>query len=245
MSSIPRAFALVLVAIGAVSATAENTKPTVVLVERDPWLIVIGSDSPTFALYSDGHVIARNAETSAYVSTRLPAAEQKELLGRIAPESFLELDEHYSASDRTDQPTNQLHVWIDGKRKSVSVYGPLRREKEARDRTPPVFLQAFDAIVKIAPQTSPWTPELIEVLIWPYEHSPMEPLSWPDSWPNFESATPRGSEGLHQLFLSGTELDKLQQFVRSLGPKQAVSLGGRKWAISYRLPFPNEEAWSR
>jgi len=32
-------------------------KPIVVLIETDPWLMVIGSDVPTFALYESGQII--------------------------------------------------------------------------------------------------------------------------------------------------------------------------------------------
>ena len=36
---------------------ANNPTPLIVLIERDPWLMVIGSDSPSFALYDDGTLI--------------------------------------------------------------------------------------------------------------------------------------------------------------------------------------------
>ena len=37
----------------------EYGQPIVVLVETDPWLMVIGSDVPTFALYENGQIITK------------------------------------------------------------------------------------------------------------------------------------------------------------------------------------------
>lgn len=86
------------------------------LVERDPWLMVIGADSPTFVLYSDGLVIFRNRNASAspYLHARLSGEARDKLTRRLALDSLLDLKRSYRASELTDQPTNELHVWVGG-----------------------------------------------------------------------------------------------------------------------------------
>ncbi len=226
-------------------SAAEDPTPLVVLIERNPWLMVIGADSPTFALYSDGLVVFRKADSSQYLSVRLDDDSQKDLIRKIAPGSVAELREFYAASQWSDQPTNELHVWSDGVRKTVSVYGSLRREETARAKSPKAFLDAFDVITRFSPDSSPWMPDQIEVLIWPSANSPEEPLPWPDGWPPFEKAKPMGAGGLHQVLLPASEFVRLEQLLKQLKPRKAVQFDGRKWAISYRLPFPGEDTWVR
>jgi hypothetical protein len=223
----------------------DHAPPFVVLVERNPWLMIIGSDSPTFALYADGLVIFRKSDSADYLSVRLDESERTDLVAQIAPGAIAGLSEAYAASEWTDQPTNELHVWATGAHKTVSVYGALRREPTARAKTPEPFLHAFDVITKFGPEASPWMPSQIEVLIWPYEHSPEEPLPWPDGWPGFEHARPRGTDGLHQLFLPAEEFGSLKRLLGELKPKQAVRFNDRKWSVSYRLGLPREDAWAR
>jgi hypothetical protein len=233
-------------ALGAVpTMAADEPQPLVVLVERNPWLMIIGSDSPTFALYADGLVIFRKPDSAEYLSVRLDETKRRDLVTQIAAEAIAGLRESYSASEWTDQPTNELHVWATGAHKTVSVYGALRREATARAKSPESFLHAFDVITKFGPEASPWMPSQIEVLIWPYEHSPEEPLPWPDVWPSFEHAQPRGADGLHQIFLPAKEFGRLQTLLGDLKPKQAVQFNNRKWAVSYRLGLPREDAWAR
>lgn len=231
------------------SATAHAVEPRVVLLERDPWRLVIGSDSPTFVLYSDGLAIFRASDPasspSGYLSTRLSKVQYQALVSSISPEALVDLAASYTASLSTDQPSNELHVWVNGRRKSVSVYGALRRDPEARSKVPTQFLRAFDTLTKFSADAGPWLPDFIEVLIWPYEYSPEEPLPWPQGWPPFEKARPRGREGLHQVFLGAEHFGSLLQLLNSLKPKQAVRLGDRKWSISYRLPLPQEHSWAR
>lgn len=224
---------------------ADEPHPLVVLVERNPWLMIIGSDSPTFALYADGLVIFRRPDSTEYSSIRLDEANRRDLVAQIAPEAIATLHESYSASEWTDQPTNELHVWTAGAHKAVSVYGALRREATARAQSPEFFVRAFDVITKFGPEASPWMPSQIEVLISPYEHSPEEPLPWPDDWPGFEHAQPRGADGLYQLFLPAKEFGRLRRLLEELKPKQAVALNDRKWSVSYRLGLPREDAWAR
>jgi hypothetical protein len=92
-------------------ATPATAAPVVVLIERNPWLMVFGSDSPTFALYDDGAVIYADPARKAYVSARLSKAEASALLQDLALTKLVGLDANYSTSDWSDQPTNELTFW--------------------------------------------------------------------------------------------------------------------------------------
>jgi hypothetical protein len=218
------------------SVAAHAVEPRVVLLERDPWRMVIGSDLPTFVLYSDGPAIFRASDPSSspsgYLSTQLSKTQYQALVSSISPEALADLAASYMASFSTDQPNNELHAWLNGRRKSVSVYGALRRDPEARSTAPPHFLRAFDTITKFPADASPWLPDFIEVLIWPYQYSPEEPLPWPQGWPPFEQARPRGREGPHQLFLEAKHFDGLIHLLSSLNPKRAVRLTARSASMA-------------
>lgn len=61
--------------------SVDRVQPLIVLVETDPWLMAIGSDSPRFALYDDGLVIYRHERE--YRSVRLADEERRALLASI------------------------------------------------------------------------------------------------------------------------------------------------------------------
>jgi hypothetical protein len=224
---------------------APTDRPLIIMVERNPWLMVVGSDSPSFALYADGLVVARNPDASGYQQWRMSEEAREGLLTRVASEEFLELDAYYEVSDVTDQPSIELHVWIGGQRKSVSVYGDLRNDSRDRAQTPDPFRRAFEALVALpAASPSPWLPGQVEVLLWPYPSSVEVPMEWPSEWPPFEETRLRG-EDLRQILLPADQYPRLLELRRNLGDRQAVKLAGKKWALSYRFPFPHEEAWSQ
>jgi hypothetical protein len=57
-----------------------GTQPLVLLTEYNPWAMVIGSDSPTFALYGNGTVIWRaEGRSGKYMTVALAPSEVAEL----------------------------------------------------------------------------------------------------------------------------------------------------------------------
>jgi hypothetical protein len=239
-----------------VSAADGESQPQVVLIERNPWLMVVGSDWPTFALYSNGLVIFRNGATAERMaSALLPPAQHQDLLRKLGPQLLFRLRDSYSAawqgpSDslgvwKSDQPTAELHAWLGGQRKKVSFYGNLRRDEEARRTAPADFLRAFDTIVRFSTQARPWLPDRIEVLLWPFDYSAEQPVLWPEGWPDFSQARPIGNGDMRDVFLPSAQFTALRSLLSSLGERQAVSLGGHKWAVAYRFPFPQEDEWMR
>jgi hypothetical protein len=240
----------VILAVGffaAMNATASD--PVVVLVERNPWATVAGADSPTLALYEDRTVIfcplAPSQSPSGYLYSRLPQTEYDALLAGLEIQSLVKLDDSYEASDSFDEPTTELHVWVNGTRKSIAVYGSLRDQSKSPSAVPHLFVRAFDQLSSFATKSSPWVPDAIEILIWPFSYSTDVPISWPRDWPSYERSIPRGENGLRQIFLDASQLSALIQLRRGLRSSQAVLLAGQRWAISHRLPFPNEALWRR
>jgi hypothetical protein len=73
-----------------------------------------------------------------------------------------------------------------------------------------------------------------------YSHSPEKPLKWPDDWPNLKSAqTVKRSESLYSIYLEKEQFDRFKKLVKKLKEKQAIEINGKKFSVSYRLPFPN------
>jgi hypothetical protein len=169
----------------------------------------------------------------------------------------------YVASSATDQTTTVIHAWRDGQRKSVSVYGNVRsgveRSKRQAGKVAPeddVVLinmksvpQSFsDTVQRLTrfdhPRAERWVPPEIEVMIWPYEYAPDASLPWPKEWPGLKDPrTRRRGAGRYSLYLPSTELEALRKFLSSRREKQAILIDGKKWAVSYRMPFPRESEW--
>lgn len=225
-----------------VEGQPRKLKPLIILVETNPWLEVIGSDSPSFALYEKGEVIFLRQD-SGYLSVRLDENERKSLIDSLSlGKKFYELHDYYEVFRRTDQPTTMLYVRDEDKTKKIAVYGRIRGDAPARSKTPQAFLKVFDKLVSYQnSRATPWMPEKIEVMVWPFDHSRAEPLPWPKSWPDVnDPTTKRMSQQGYSIYLDSRYFDDLRRLLATLKEGQAVLINGKKWAISYRFPFPHE-----
>ena len=149
--------------------------------------------------------------------------------------------DYIEASSWTDQPTNILLLNFDTLRQ-ISVYGSLENEKsEARQETPKDFITVYDNIKKFeSKDAKDWLPDNIEIMLTEYSHSPEEPKDWPENWPNLESeSTVKRSESLYSLYLPKVSFKDFIKLISDLKEKQAVEINGKKFSVSYRLPFPN------
>jgi hypothetical protein len=209
----------------------------VVLVETEPWAMVIGADSPRFALYGDGLAIYRRG--NEYRSVRLTERERETLLADLGIESLACHIGNYGDQAISDQSESNLFIGRGGPLSLISVYGVVRSSSTpapvvAADQQ----LAAFDH-----PDALPWLPERIEVMIWPYEYAPEASITWPSGWPGLDSeyAVRRGDG--YSIFVPAADFARVIEFLRSQRPRGAVEIGGRKWAASIRLPFPMERMW--
>ena len=221
----------------------EYGSPIVVLVETNPWLMVIGSDVPTIAIYDSRNIIYKRNEneTFEYYSVKMDSIEfDKMLLSLNITQDLIEMEEYIEASNWTDQPTNQIVIVSD----SVyfkSVYGSIRKNKETRKKTPTEFLKVYDNLVKFKhKKEQKWLPENIEIMISEYSHSPEKSKKWPEKWPDLKSeSTIERGESLYSIYLPNNYFKQFIEFQNSLNQKQAIEINGKKFYATYRFPYPN------
>src|SRR5262249_43171895 len=137
-------------------------EPVVMLTEHNPWLMVVGSDSPSFVLYRNGVVIY--LKDRAYRTATLSSDDTGTLLRQLDLPALESLNDSYSWSSATDQPDNVFVFRIADKRKRISVYGNLRRSQPpAQPPAPAKLYSTLQALVKYdAPASLEWTPDFIE-----------------------------------------------------------------------------------
>ena len=258
-----------------VAATGKaEAKPRIFCYETNPWLMVIGSDSPVFALYDDGTAIFQRRQQKAapqYFSVKLAEA-QKEAIINCTADAVAGAKQHYAISMATDQPSKA--IWIDDgtNQKRVSVYGVIPkaagifgaeifgaeifsstspaggRRKALGDPSllPPALLAAFRRVFNFDDKNAqPWLPPNIEVMLWPFEDSNVKPIDWPEGWPDTKDPhIIERHDQSYSIFLPSAKFGELKALMAKLDSKTAIRMNGRKWAISYRYPFPGERTVS-
>jgi hypothetical protein len=222
-----------------------GTEPLVLLTEYNPWAMVVGSDTPTFALYVDGTVIYWRGDrvSGKYLVAHLSPAQVSRWVESAHLAQLDQFKSCYSISDSTDAPTNVLVVKTLQGFRSIEVYGSIRHLENVPERSLPTDLQAaFAMLLRFnAEGAIPWQPRYFEVIIWPFTYA-KSTAKWPSRFPNLsDKNTQRDGTG-YRLFLPITELDRYKAFIAAVKPTQAVFLGGRKWSVSARFPFPHEGA---
>lgn len=219
-------------------------QPVIVLIETDPWLMVIGSDVPTFALYDNGQIIYKKIvdnELKYFEVTNNIETTQKIIKSFGITDNLMIQKEYIEASNSTDQPTNIMLFNFDSIRQ-ISVYGRLRDiSNEARINTPKDFLKVYDNIIKFDDlNAKEWLPDYIEVMATKYSYSPEVPLEWNKEWNDIKSeSTVKRSDDLYSIYLDKKYFKDFIKLLSSIKEKQAVEINGEKYFLSYRLPFPN------
>lgn len=217
-------------------------KPIIVLKETDPWLMSIGSDIASFALYEKGQIIYKSVENKKLkiYEVTLNQNELKKVIQSFSiPKSLYSLKENIIASDWTDQPSNELYLNIN-KKKTISVYGSLRKKAAERKRTPIEFLAVYDNIKKYRNNAAKeWLPNKIEIIFWDYDYAPNK-RKWIKGFPDLNSKTTiKYNNDSYSVFIDKAKFEEFKKYYSKMGEKEAVEINGRKMAISYRLPFPN------
>jgi len=238
-----RKITLIFFLFAAILYSQEQNKygiPKIVLTEYNPWAMVIGSDSPTFVLYDSGIIIYKDFDINDIVSVKINSEEMVDFIKSLnLSDSLFLLPNYFSASDWTDQPSNELVLNFDSL-KTIYIYGSLRNESESREKTPTVLLDIFDKLINYNNNSADvWRPEKIEVMAWDYSYSPEEPVKWPDAWPDLNDKNTVDNDGLYSIYLDSKYFDDFLNLINNLGEKQAVEIDGKKFAVSYRFPFPN------
>lgn len=209
-----------------------------ILYKRDPWLMVIGSDSPVFAHYTNGLTIFLAGQT--YKSVELDEKENKKLMNRFS--RFGKIRAEYSLSDWSDQPTNELYFSTNGKMNKIWIYGDLKKESDNKGTLPKELLNSLQYLDTYSHKdATDWVPKYLEVMIWPYEYAPDKSIVWPDSFPDLKSpwAIHRGKSG-YSIYLPYSKQAQFYKFINTRKPRGAVLINGKKWSVASRTPFPHE-----
>lgn len=238
-------------------------KPIVVLMELNPWLMVIGSDSATFALYEDGRVIYRSHDAegrpSWYLTAVLPDAERRAFVGALKLNRLNGLSSRFETSNGTDLPTTVIFTWPNKKLHGVSVYGVVDTDQNHQVLATTIQLGASPPPVQVPKEfvdvyrrlhtfssasATRWVPEVIELMVSGYENAPTS-RPWPKGWPDLTNASFQPtSDTAGVIFVDGRDQDALFTFLESLGEKEAIVMNGKKVAVSVRLVIPGEELWA-
>ncbi len=237
----------------------KGPKPIAVLVQTDPWLMVIGSDIPRVVLYDDGQVIFLKEDKNkrqVFFQKRLSADELASMKKKISSfGDYSKLKRHYEIISATDQPETRIYLDLGGQAFVTSVYGleisdrkdpphSSSRAEQQHDALPKAIrdLHAYMTSLDFA-DAKPWVPQYIEVMIWGYDYAPDESIHWPKEWPGLESPSTLKRGNSYSIFLPGNQLPKLLDFLKTQKEKGAVEIGGKKWAVSFRYTFPGEPVW--
>jgi hypothetical protein len=91
-------------------------------------------------------------------------------------------------------------------------------------------------------------PEKIELMLWPYDNAGTT-LPWPKDWPDTSHPTTkkRATDTTainYSIYLTPAQYESLKKQVAGKSA-DALLINKRKWAFSFRFPFPNEESWSK
>jgi len=112
--------------------TQDDGHPVLVLVETDPWAMVLGADSPRFALYENGLAIYRIKD--GFRQILLDGQRAADLRKAVNVGALACLNKHYStAGEVTDQPSELLFFGRGGTLSSISVYGSIPASGEPTD----------------------------------------------------------------------------------------------------------------
>lgn len=239
----------------------DGPKPLAVLIQTDPWAMVMGADTPRIAVYEDGTVIflKGSKDGASYYYTKLSETAFSGFKKRLTPVFGLK-DWKYLYSLRpnvTDQPEAMFYVRAGERELATRVYGlkitgtklpaytvlPGGRKP---DSVPDELLELHSYLSSVEyPDSKEWSPKYVEVMIWPYEYAPDASIIWPKDWPALDSEHSLKRGDSYSIFLDGSVLPALQKFLQAGKERGAVEIGGKKWALSYRRVFPSEPIWRK
>src|SRR5688572_20111031 len=192
------ALALIFSIQGAKVDPFEGPQPIAVLIQSNPWAMVLGSDTPRVVLYEDGTIIfvKESEEKAEYHFKKLEAPEIRRIKDALAPIAKVPTNS-YVLTRATDQPEAEFYVRLDGRETALRIYGLREPEDKPRDlggrvdrsTFPPA--EAFEAHRFLCSldyaDSLPWKPKFIEAMIWPYEYAPEQSILWPKDWPDLKS----------------------------------------------------------
>jgi hypothetical protein len=237
-------------------------KPVAVLIQTDPWSMVIGSDTPRIVIYEDGQVIYLKRDedgTSKYVHKDLDSAELERVKANLSSfGDYTQLKQYYDlAPNVTDLPQTKIYLSYDNVGLVTSVYGLMTSDSHLPasltfgiDSKPDSLpeqvekLHAYLAEIEFDGAV-PWEPSYVEVIIWGYDYAPEKSITWPKDWPGLASPNTLRQGDTYSIFIPGDKLPDLRKFLMTRRPRGAIEIEGKKWIADIRYTFPSEPVWRR
>ena len=182
----------------------KGPKPIAVLIQTDPWLEVIGSDTPMVVIYDDGQVLYLKREKGkkpVFFAKQINAEALSEVRKKLSSfGDYSKFKRSYNLAPNVfDLPETQIYLSL-GKTDFVcGVYGLMVSDtdlpaytsvegEEKPDKLPKAvkdlhaYLTSFDFA-----DAKPWEPAYVEAMIWGYDNASEESIHWPKEWPGFIS----------------------------------------------------------
>ncbi len=239
----------------------DDPEPLAVFIESDPWAMVIDADTPRVAIYENGEVIFERKvlDRPVYYHVTLDREALAKVHDLLSPVLGLkDLKTAYNiAPTVTDQPQAMFYL-RDGQREvTTTVYGLNASETKLLPHTefptgpepvipPQELLKLHRWFCDLdSPEGQEWTPKYVEVMLWDYSYAPEASIQWPNDWPSLHSDRTIKQGEMYSIFLDGTMLPKLREFLATGSEKGAVELDSKKWAAAYRFTFPGDPSWRR
>jgi hypothetical protein len=227
--------------------TDARRHPLIALYERDPWLMVVGSDVPSVVVYEDGSVL--------YVRPSSDGGPPKQLEGHLAREEakalaettigLISADEVHVEVNWTDQPTTEILARspASGGWTANSYYGLSRRGLSHKEPGEAFESRFYDAVKKLAaldpPGATVWRPETIEIMLWDFSHARGE-VAWPKAVPAPPAKVKPPERGVYKHFIDGQYEQPMREFLAAQPGTTAIALNGRKCSVGVRRVVPDE-----
>ncbi len=228
--------------------------PIAVLVQTDPWAMVLGADNPRVAVYGDGRVIRAKptAERMTYRTFMLDEAGLEKVQATLQPVFDLPFSRsrYDLAPGITDQPESRIYAGDRDFGGTVSIYGlAVGEAPPVAANDPPAYppqelLDLHALLSKLdSEQSEGWSPDFVEVMLWDDADAPEPSIHWPEDWPSLASnrAAKRGDSW--SIFLDGSELPRLRELLAKRAERGALEIAGRKMAVTFRYTFPGTPSW--
>jgi hypothetical protein len=234
----------------------ELTEVRVALLQHSYW--GGGFDRPLLLALKDGRVLFPSKSERGYpleysLVSLEPAQLDSVLVSWGVGPALWALDSVYDfAPNVTDQHSFYLLLTEHGRSKVIQLRSTLVVGDTMRAAAPSAFQLFYRATRAFAPpNVERWSPDSVEVAIWPYEYAPDDPpVAWPSDWPGLDHARwsrePDEVVGeLRYLRLPFADAPRLDSIIQGRRERQAIGISGKKWALGYRWLFPAERTWRR
>jgi hypothetical protein len=238
----------------------EGPTPIAIFIQTNPWLMVIGSDTPRVTVYDNGDVIfvKKVEKRLVYHRVTLDKKGLEEVRAKLKPVLALkDLKPRYDIRpNATDQPEAIFYLNDGGREVATSVYGLMAAGTELPGFTqfpggpkptipPDELLKLHKWLCELDyPHGKEWTPKYVEVMLWDYPDAQAS-TPWPKDWPSLASERTIKRGDAYSIFLDASLLPKLRELLAANKGGGAVEIDGKKMAASYRMTFPGEGLWHK